>query len=198
MPTRCSSQKIKAQMAKIGMKASKLAVVSGLSESTIHRLLTDKEYKTCDKTLQLLSDALKCSPFDLLRDEEIAQVVKDEAHSAVVNVVAEAVSVVTESLVPDAKSAAEQLTDIPVTAPAALDIPTYIEYIKETHVERVAALQDALCEVKKARNQWRWTAFVLAVLLLVAIVYFTWEIYNPGQGITKLLWSTYHDAIHMP
>lgn len=197
MPARCSSQKIKAQMARLGMKTSKLMAVSGLSESTLHRLLTDKPVTTNDRTLQILADALQCSPFDLLRDSEIDQVVKTEADNAMTGVVAEAVleavTVVTESLAPETppETIAEQIPQLPVSAPAALDIPTYIEYLRDSHNDRVDDMQRALQDMRSARNLWRWVSFALFVLLFLAVCYFAWELFNPDKGLTRVLWDAY-------
>ena len=204
MPARCSSQKIKAQMARLGMKTSKLMAVSGLSESTLHRLLTDKPVTTNDRTLQILADALQCSPFDLLRDSEIDQVVKTEADNAMTGVVAEAVleavTVVTESLAPETppETIAEQIPQLPVSVPAALDIPTYIEYLRDSHNDRIDDMQRALQDMRSARNLWRWLSLALAILFLLSIFYFIWEIITPGEGVTRLLWSAYHDALRAP
>lgn len=197
MPARCSSQKIKEQMAKLGMKTSKLMAVSGLSESTIHRLLTDKPVTTNDKTLQILADALQCSPFDLLRDSAIDQVVKTEADNAMTGVVAEAVleavTVVTESLAPETppETIAEQIPQLPVSAPAALDIPTYIEYLRDSNNARIDDLRNALQDMRNARDAWRWVSFSLFVLLFLAVCYFAWELFNPDKGLTRVLWDAY-------
>lgn len=190
MPARCSAEKVRHQMARIGLTTPKLIAKSHLSESTIRRILADKEYSTSDYSLQQLSEALQCSPYDLLRDSAIDQMTRKETEYAVEGVVAEAVmeavTVVTESVAPETspKKVAESVPVIPVATPPTLDIPSYVEYIKESTSAHINSL-------KQSRNAWRNTSVILFVLLLLAIFYFAWEIFNPDKGITRILWEIY-------
>lgn len=190
MPARCSGEKLRQQMAAAKMTTTKLIQQSGVSESTIRRILANAEYKTNDSTLQLLAEALQCSPFDLLRDEAITDVVKVEANLAVSEVVAEAVmdavTVVTDSIAPDAsqETIANAVPEMQVTPPPALDIPSYIKYIEASTSAHVEALRES-------RDTWRRTSVILFVLILAMIAYFLWEMFNPDKGLTSLLWQIY-------
>lgn len=190
MPTRCSGEKVRRQMAHAGLSTTKLIKLSGVSESTIRRILADKEYTTSDYTLQHIAEALQCSPFDLLRDEAISETIKTEADFTLSGVVAaavmEAVTVVTDNVAPDAtpEVVAEAVPPMQVSPPPALDIPTYLDYIKQSSEGHIESL-------KQSRNTWRTIAVVLFVLLLFAMGYFLWELFHPNRGLTNILWQIY-------
>lgn len=171
MPARCDGDKVKQKMKDAGLTMRGLIDNSTLSESTVRRILSDKEYTTSDVSLDLLAQALKCSPYDLLMDEEIEAMVQAETEQAVATVVEEA----------------EGEPGKPYALPAALNIASYVGYIRQT----TNALVDALTH---SNNVWRNTAAVLFFLLLVAVVYFLWEIFNPQLGITSILWNVYSSA----
>lgn len=78
MPGRCDSDKIRQKMKQNGMTVRKLIDTSKLSESTIRRILSGKEYTTLDATIELLAAALNCSPYDIMRDEEIERILHGE------------------------------------------------------------------------------------------------------------------------
>lgn len=190
MPSRCSGEKLRQQMVNAKMTTSKLIQKSGVSESTIRRILADKEYKTNDTTLQLLADALGCSPFDLLREDAISDAVRVEADLAVSGIVAEAVmdavTVVTDSVAPEAtaEEVAEAVPEIQVVTPPALDIPSYIDYIKESTAAQVKSLE-------KSRDAWRMTSCVLSLVILALIGYFLWEVLHPDSNLTTLFEKIY-------
>lgn len=193
MPARCSAEKVRHQMSRIGMTTPKLIAKSRLSESTVRRILSDKEYTTSDYTLQQLSEALQCSPYDLLRDAAIDEMTRTESEYAVEGVVAEAVreavTVVSDNIAPGTspEKVAESVPVIPVATPPTLDIPSYIEYIKESTSAHIKSL-------KRSRNTWRNTSGILFTLLMLAIIYFAWEIFNPDKGITSILWEIYSSS----
>lgn len=171
MPARCDGDKVRQKMKATGLTMRGLIDNSTLSESTVRRILSDKEYATSDTTLDLLAQTLKCSPYDLLLDEEIEAMVHAETEQAVAAVAEEE------------KEAPGQ----PHTLPATLNVASYVGYIRQT----TNVLVDALTH---SSNTWRNVAVALFFLLLVAIVYFLWEIFNPQLGITSILWNVYTGA----
>lgn len=197
MPARCSAEKVRHQMARIGLTTPKLIAKSRLSESTIRRILSEKEYTTSDYTLQQLADALQCSPYDLLRDNAIDEMTRVETEyavgSVVADAVAEAVTVVTDSIAPEVspEKVADAVPVIPVSPPPILDVPSYVEYIRESTSAQIAYLQ-------KARNAWRNASIVLFILLIIFVSYFMWEIFNPNEGIIQILCDIYRDVSSTP
>lgn len=171
MPARCDREKVQQKMKEAGLTTRSLIEKSTLSESTVRRILSEKEYVTADASLDLLANALNCSPYDLLMDEEIEGMIQTETQAAVSEVVQDA----------------EENADTPHTLPPALNIASYVGYIRQT----TNALVDALTH---AGNVWRNAAVVLFFLLLIAIVYFLWEIFNPQLGITSVLWNVYSNT----
>lgn len=197
MPSRCSGAKLRHQMTLARITTPRLVDKSGVSESTIRRILSDKSINTSDTVLQLIADALQCSPFDLLRDDAIDQVVRTDAEVAVSETVAEAVmeavTVVTNDVAPDAtpEQIAQAVPDLQVTPPPALDIPAYVEYIRQSSAAHVKS-------VEESRNAWRATAAVLFVLLMLCILYFLWEMFHPYGGLTYMLKEIYSTATPLP
>ena len=194
MPKRCSGEKVRRQMTRLGLTTSQLMAKSGLSESTIRRILANREeHATSDYTVQHLADALQCSPYDILRDDAIVDVVKTDSEFTVAEVLAEAVmeavTVVTDNVAPDAspEDIAKVVPPLQVTPPPTLDVPSYFDYIKRTTDDHIQSL-------KKSRNTWRNLALVLLVLLLISIGYFVWELFNPAGGLSSILRHIYNQT----
>lgn len=207
MPARCSADKIRTLMTARLLTASQLADAAGVSHSTIARILNGNEHRTSDSTLNLLAQALGCSPFDLLPDEAVNDIVRTETESAVVGVVAEAVAEALTVVVDGLDTAASQPTPqdiakavpaMEVTAPPVLDIQAYINYIRQTCDEKVALARDELSAVRRSRTRWIIFAISVIVFVLVTIIilatFVVWEILHPESGITALLWRIYNGS----
>ena len=198
MPSRCSSVKVRAMMNDRLMTPAKLADVSGLSASTLNRILNDKAYRTSDATLHQLSKALDCNPFDLLQDEAVDAMIHNETASAVADVVAEAVAeavtVVVDELAPDdtPEQIAEAVPPIRAAVPPVLDVAAYIDHIKVSCEARVQEVIARLNDMRKARNTWRALAIVAILGVIGLTWYFVWEILNPDKGLTSILWNIYN------
>lgn len=166
MPARCDSAKVKKKMQEAHLTTRKLIEESGLSESTIRRILSEKDYATTDATLDILAERLHCSPYDLLTDEEIGAMVQRDINQAAAEVAAQG------------QQEAYQM-------PPALNVVGYVNYIRQTTNTLTSTMA-------RNGNLWRNAAAVLFVLLLVIVVYFLWEIFNPQMGITSILWNVYN------
>lgn len=200
MPARCDASKIRMLMNDRLMTPAQLSESSGLSSSTINRILHEKDYRTSDATLNLISRALNCSPFDLLRQDAIDSMIHTETEHAVTDVVVEAVTeaitVVADELTPaqDApapQAIAQAVPPLEVNVPPVLDVAAYIDYIRTATDEKVQAVNDRLSDMRKARNLWRGCTLALLIVLLAFFSYFVWEILNPGSGLTNLLRQIY-------
>lgn len=204
MPSRCSSAKVRAKMTEARLTAAQLADKAGISDSTMNRILQEKGYKTSDSTLTLLAGALNCSPFDLLRDDSINEMIHKEAEDAVTGIVAEAVAeaitVVVDELTPteDAPTPeriADSVPPMQVNTPPVLDVASYIEHIKQACDEKIAAVMTRFDDMRKSRNFWRVFAIIMIAFSAIAIWYFVWEILNPDKGITAVLWKIYSTSV---
>jgi DNA-binding Xre family transcriptional regulator len=187
-------------MAEARLTASQLADKAGISDSTMNRILHEKGYKTSDSTLTLLAWALNCSPFDLLRDDSIGEMIQKETESAVTGIVAEAVAeaitVVVDELspttdTPTPERIADSVPHMQVNAPPVLDVAAYVDHIKQTCEEKITAVMTRFDDMRKSRNFWRVFAIIMIVFIVISIWYFVWEILNPDKGITAALWKIY-------
>lgn len=204
MPARCDSSKIRMRMHDMLMTPTQLSEASGLSASTINRILHEKDYRTSDATLNLICRALNCSPFDLLRQEAIDTMIHTETEQAVTGVVAEAVTeaitIVADELTPAQDAPAPQkiaqaVPPLEVNVPPVLDVAAYIDYIRTATDEKVQAVNERLTDMRKARDLWRGCTLALLIFLLAFFSYFVWEIFNPGSGLTNLLRQIYASTI---
>lgn len=178
MPSRLSGQKVRTRMREKGLSSARLNSISGLSPSTIDRILNDRASTYNDDTVRRIADALGCSPFDLYDDTTVAAALADAApravESAIAEAVAEAVTVVVEEVAPEAsaKSVADTVPAIPVALPPALDVSAYFAYIQEQHKSEVAQLrhaqQDSLDDLRREISTWRSVALVLIGALVAA------------------------------
>jgi transcriptional regulator with XRE-family HTH domain len=185
MPARISGKKARARMREIGLSPARLGSASGLSPSTIDRILNDRASTYNDDTVRRVADALQCSPFDLYDDTTVTAALAEAApravENAIVEAVAEAVTVVAEELAPETpvQSVAESVPAIPVSLPPALDVAAYFAYIQEQHkneVEQLTALhRDAITSARREAGVWRTVALVLLGLLCIvsAVILFT-------------------------
>lgn len=190
MPSRCSGAKLRAQMDKARLTSAQLADKSGVSTSTISRILNDRAPNTNAFTLYALCDALGCSQYDLLSDDIMETAIREETDHAIANVVAEAVAeavtVVNDETSPQVtpEQLAGAIPALPVSTPPVLDIASYVDYIKTSTASQVDA-------IRESRDTWRRTSVILFILLCLAVCYFIWEILHPDQGITSILWNIY-------
>lgn len=190
MPSRCSGAKLRALMDTRRLTSAQLADKSGVSSSTISRILNDRAPNTNTFTIHSLCDALGCEPFDLLSDQAAIEAVRTDVEHAVAEVISEAVTeavtVVVEDTAPDVtpEQVANAVPALQVTAPPALDTVSYVEYIKAATDKHVEALM-------RSRNTWIIVSAILFALLVLLVWYFIWEILHPDQGITRVLWEIY-------
>ena len=197
MPARCDSVKIRAKMNDKRMTAAQLADASGLSTSTLNRVLNEKDYRTSDSTVNLLATALDCSPFALLRDDVIGTMIQQETEQAVSGVVAEAVAEALTVVVDDQspQEIAKAVPAMEVKAPHVLDVSSYVEYIKEACKKEIDAFRLLFEEMRKSRNFWRIFAFMMVAVSVGLSAYFVWEILNPDKGVTAVLWEIYNSRM---
>ena len=111
---------------------------------------------------------------------------KGRRYIGVAAAVMDAVRGVTDSVAPEAtaEEVAEAVPEIQVVTPPALDIPSYIDYIKESTAAQVKSLE-------KSRDAWRMTSGVLFLVILALIGYFLWEILHPDSNLTTLFEKIY-------
>ena len=204
MPARCDAAKIRARMADRLMTPTQLSDASGLSISTINRILHEKDYRTSDATLNLICRALGCSQYDLLRDDAISDMIHSETAQAITGVVAaavtEAVTVVADSVTPPDVTPAPQeiakaVPPLEVTTPPVLDVASYIEYIRTTTEDRVAAIHARLDDMRRSRDLWRVLCIILMIALVAFACYFAWEILHPDCGLTNTFRQIYDTTL---
>ena len=93
MPSRLNPDAIRSRMMDLGIRSlSSLSIKSGVSPATIDRIMHHRSGNCNSQTVQMIADALKCSPFDLYTEEALTEGTALAAASAVADAVAEAVN----------------------------------------------------------------------------------------------------------
>ena len=174
MPSRLNPDAIRTKMkeAKITSLAS-LSTKSGISPATIDRIMHHRCGNCNSQTVQMLADALKCSPFDIYSEEALTEGTAIATAAAVADAVAEAVNeavnAVVSEVAPEAapqEVAAAVPKDLPVTPPPAIDLVGYFNYLKESHDAEIKNLT-ALYEERIAHDSKN---HVRLVRILCAII----------------------------
>lgn len=181
MPARLSGTKVRTIMTSINITPSILSDRSGLSLSTIDRIINDRASNYSDFTVQKLSAALGCSPFDLFSEQAINSTITETAVTAVAEVVAEAVSsavtVVVDEVAPHVSPevVAESIPNMSVCAPPALDISAYFAYIQQSHKDEIEGMKEEyrshIKDLASERNAWRTTALTLGAFIVCLAIW---------------------------
>lgn len=147
MPSRLNPDAIRSRMMDLGIRSlSSLSTKSGVSPATIDRIMHHRSGNCNSQTVQMIADALKCSPFDLYTEEALTEGTALAAASAVADAVAEAVNeavnAVVSEVAPDAppQEVASAIPEIDVPPPPALDLAAYFEYLKTVHAQELSEL----------------------------------------------------------
>ena len=147
MPSRLNPDAIRSRMMDLGIRSlSSLSTKSGVSPATIDRIMHHRSGNCNSQTVQMIADALKCSPFDLYTEEALTEGTALAAASAVADAVAEAVNeavnAVVSEVAPDAppQEVASAIPAIEVPPPPALDLAAYFEYLKSVHARELESL----------------------------------------------------------
>lgn len=147
MPSRLDPDAIRARMNDLNIHSlASLSCKSGVSQATIDRIMHHRSGNCNSQTVQLLADALKCSPFDLYTEEALAEGTAMATAVAVADAVAEAVNeavnAVVSEVAPDAppQEVASAIPAIEVPPPPALDLAAYFEYLKSVHARELESL----------------------------------------------------------
>ena len=183
MPSRLSPDAIKTKMKEAGITSqSSLASKSGLSPATIDRIMHHRCGTCNSQTVQMLADALKCSPFDLYSDEALAEGTALAAAVAVADAVAEAVNeavnAVVSEVAPDAAPqdvAAAVPTDLPVTTTPAIDLVQYFSYLRDSHETEIKTLttmyNERIAELAKSSRQLTCALCGVIAALVAVVIY---------------------------
>ena len=182
MPSRLNPDAIRTKMkeAKITSLAS-LSTKSGISPATIDRIMHHRCGNCNSQTVQMLADALKCSPFDLYTEEALTEGTAIAAAVAVADAVAEAVNeavnAVVSEVAPEAapqEVAAAIPNEIPVTPPPALDLVAYFDYLRASHESEIKTLTTAYENriAQESKNHSRLVTILCGVIavMLVALL----------------------------
>lgn len=179
MPSRLNPDAIRSRMKEVGIPSlASLSNKSGLSQATIDRIMHRRCGNCNSQTVQMLADALKCSPFDLYTEEALTEGTALAEAVAVADAVAEAVNEAVNAVVSevapnaDPQEVAKAIPDISV-APV-VDLNAYFEHIKDVHRQEL----ENLTEVYKAReadhkrhiNALYTGIAILAVALILSLV----------------------------
>lgn len=147
MPSRLDPDAIRARMNDLNIHSlASLSCKSGVSQATIDRIMHHRSGNCNSQTVQLLADALKCSPFDLYTAEALTEGTAMATAVAVADAVAEAVNeavnAVVSEVAPDAppQEVASAIPAIEVTPPPALDLAEYFDYLKSVHTRELESL----------------------------------------------------------
>lgn len=178
MPSRLNPDAIRTKMkeAKITSLAS-LSTKSGISPATIDRIMHHRCGNCNSQTVQMLADALKCSPFDLYTEEALTEGTAIAAAVAVADAVAEAVNeavnAVVSEVAPEAapqEVAAAVPNEIPVTPPP-IDLVAYFDYLKTSHESEIKTLttayEDRIAQDRK--NHSRLVSILCGVIIVMLI-----------------------------
>lgn len=174
-----SGSKVRELMHTAGLNPTLLSQRTGLSPSTIDRVLNNRASNYSEFTLHQLANALGCSVFDLYTDEAIATGLADSDASAMTNVVVVTVPDAASTSADDASQlatpevVAQAIQEITSTATPPLDVPAYFTYIQESHKAELenlrASYSDHIAELKREKRLW----CVLSVVLIAAFVLWT-------------------------
>lgn len=64
-----------------------------------------------------------------------------------------------------------------------------VQDMKETHAREIEAIKNHSDDLRKARNFWRDLSCIQTGILVAILVWFTWDILNPGEGLIRRLQS---------
>ena len=181
MPLRLSGAKVRAKMSEKAISPARLASVSGLSPSTIDRIINDRASSYNSDTVQRIADAIGCNPFELYTDQAvnaaITQAVSTSVETVVVEAVAEAVTAVVEEVAPATPPPviAKNIPELPVGIPPLFDVPAYIAHIKEEHQrdmeQLIAEHKDHTADLRRTARAWQTVAIALAALLFLCLIF---------------------------
>lgn len=179
MPARVSGKKVREKMLAMDATPADLVKKTGLSVSTVDRILNDRATSYSTYTIKKLADALHCEPFEIFTEEAVKAAINESLAQAVENVVAEAVTeavtVVIDEVAPETSpnTVAETVPPITVNVPPVLDIPVYIDHIVAEHAKEIATLLSAhrehLADLRKEKRAWQVAAGVAATVALVCV-----------------------------
>lgn len=65
----------------------------------------------------------------------------------------------------------------------------HVQDMKETHEREIAAIQHHSDDLKKARNFWRTMSCIQTGIITAILVWFTWDILHPDQGLIRRMQS---------
>lgn len=181
MPSRLSATKIRAKMQQNCISPTSMVTRTGLSASTVDRVINDRATGYNDHTAQCFANALGCTVMEILDDEYIAPVISNtvatSVETALVEAVAEAVSVVVDDVAPKTPttSVAETMPDMTVHLPPALDVAQYVKTIQEEHQRTVdelkASHREHLADIRREKNVWRMVAIAACALISVDMLF---------------------------
>lgn len=178
MPSRLNPDAIRSRMKEVGIPSlASLSNKSGLSQATIDRIMHRRCGNCNSQTVQMLADALKCSPFDLYTEEALTEGTALAEAVAVADAVAEAVNEAVNAVVSevapnaDPQEVAKAIPDISV-APV-VDLNAYFEHIKDVHRQELANLTE-IYKSREADHKRHINALytVLGALLIALIISF--------------------------
>lgn len=181
MPSRLSATKIRAKMQQNCISPSSMVTRTGLSASTIDRVINGRATGYNDHTAQCFANALGCTVMEILDDEYVTPVINSAAcatmETAIVGAVAEALTVVVDEVSPrtPSESVAQTVPNMTVHLPKELDIAQYVKTIQDSHqheiAEMKAAHQEHLADIRREKNVWRMVALAACALIAVAMLF---------------------------
>ena len=181
MPSRLSATKIRAKMQEKHISATSMVTRTGLSTSTVDRVINGRATGYNDHTAQCFANALGCTVMEILDDEYVTPVINSTVsasiETAIVEAVAEAVNVVVDDVSPrtPAESAAQAVPDMTVHLPPALDVAQYVKTIQEEHQRTVdelkASHREHLADIRREKNVWRMVALAACALIAIDMLF---------------------------
>lgn len=181
MPSRLSATKIRAKMQQNCISPSSMVTRTGLSASTIDRVINGRATGYNDHTAQCFANALGCTVMEILDDEYVTPVINSavsaSVETAIVGAVAEAVTVVVDDVSPrtPTESVAQTVPDMTVHLPPALDVAKYVDHLQADHqreiAEMKAAHQEHLADIRREKNVWRMVALAACALIAVNMLF---------------------------
>ena len=181
MPSRLSATKIRAKMQQSCISPSSMVNRTGLSASTIDRVINGRATGYNDHTAQCFANALGCTVMEILDDEYVTPVINSavsaSVETAIVGAVAEAVTVVVDDVSPrtPTESVAQTVPDMTVHLPPALDVAKYVDHLQADHQREISEMkvahQEHLADIRREKNVWRMVALAACALIAVDMLF---------------------------
>lgn len=175
MPSRLSGTKIRAKMLELDISPTAMIPLTKLSASTVDRVINNRATGYNDHTAQAFANALGCTVMDIVDDEYVVPVITNaistSVETAIVGAVAEAVTVIVDK---PADQVAQNVPDMTVHLPPALDVAQYFTTLQQTQEREIAEMKaehdDHIHDLRKEMAAWKIVSALLFAALILSVL----------------------------